>query len=47
MAMLIVAMLYNLAILAGCTYLVFWKDASPWWFLLAILCMANIKGSTA
>lgn len=22
--------------LGGCAYCVFWKEASPWWFLLAV-----------
>lgn len=33
------AMIYVLVILAGCTYLVFWKDQSGWLYLLAILLM--------
>ncbi len=24
-------------ILGGCAYLVFWKGASAWWFVLAVL----------
>ena len=32
---------YNITLLAGCSYLVFWKDASGWWFLLATILMAT------
>jgi hypothetical protein len=28
---------FNVAVLATCTYVVFWRDASGWWFLLALL----------
>ena len=34
---------YNLTLLAGCSYLVFWKGASPWWFVAVVLLHENIK----
>lgn len=34
---LFLTILYNVVILAGTSYLVFWRNASGWWFLLAIL----------
>lgn len=33
--------LYSLAIISGTAYLVFWKDASGWWFVLAALLINN------
>ena len=32
---------YNLIILGGCSYIVFWKDESPLWFILALACLAT------
>jgi len=29
--------LYVIFLLVGCSYLVFWKGASGWWYLLAVL----------
>ena len=34
---------YRLLTLAGCAYLVGWKDWSPWWFLLVILTFVTFK----
>ena len=34
---LIYILVWEVLILGGCTYLVFWKGASPWWFVLAVL----------
>lgn len=28
---------FEFFVFGGIAYLVFWKDASPWWFLLAVL----------
>lgn len=36
-AMLIYALLWNVFLVCACSYLVFWRDASAWWFLLLIL----------
>lgn len=33
----ILVVFYVLFILSGTTYLVFWRDASGWWYLLALL----------
>jgi hypothetical protein len=30
-------------IIGGCTYLVFWMNASGWWYLLAILLVGSSK----
>ena len=27
----------NLTVICGCAYIVFWKDHSGWWFLMAFL----------
>ena len=35
--------LENLAIIAGTAYIVFWRDESGWWFLLAIALVSSIK----
>lgn len=33
------SLFWCLAMVAGCTYLVFWMDQSGWWYLLAmVLC---------
>jgi hypothetical protein len=34
---MIYIVLYEALILGGCSYIVFWKDQNPWWFLLAVL----------
>lgn len=34
---------YNLAVLAGCVWLVQEFGWSPWWFVLALVCMKSIK----
>jgi hypothetical protein len=36
--------IYNLGILGGTAYLVQAHDWSPWWFLLTVLLVANLKG---
>ena len=38
-----VALLYNLALVAGTAYLVFWRGESAWCFLLTLLFMANVR----
>jgi hypothetical protein len=35
----IVAAIYNGSLLGGTAYLVGWHGWSPWWFLLAVICM--------
>lgn len=35
---------YNLALLAGASYLVYYKDASAWLFVLALVFAAGWKG---
>lgn len=35
--------IYNLTILAGCSYIVFGLGHSGWWFLLALACMGTSK----
>jgi hypothetical protein len=44
---IIAVLAYNLALLAGCSYLVFWKGASPFWFIAVSLMLATIKSSDA
>ena len=34
---LLYCLLWDGGILGGCAYLVFWRGASGWWFLLAML----------
>lgn len=29
--------IWSAAMIGGCAYLVFWRDVSGWWFLLAML----------
>lgn len=41
----IAVMIYNLAVLAGCAYLVAAHGWSAWWFVLAYLCLAGVGGS--
>jgi hypothetical protein len=38
---------YNLAVLAGCAWLVQAFGWSPWWFVLALACMKSIKTGKA
>ena len=33
---LLYCIVWDVGIVAGCAYLVFWKDHSGWWFLLAM-----------
>lgn len=40
---IILIMLYNLALLAGAGYLVYYKDASAWLFVLAMVFGASWK----
>lgn len=37
----IAVLLYNLAVMAGCAYLVAAHGWSAWWFVLAYLCLAG------
>ena len=39
----LVCVIYNLSILAGTAYLVAERGWSGWWFLLAVLILANAK----
>ena len=39
-----VVALYNLALLAGASYLVYYKDGSAWLFILALVFAAGWKG---
>lgn len=39
--MIVLAMIYNLIILAGTAYLVGWQGWSPWWFLLSVSILAG------
>lgn len=34
---LIYILVWESVVIGGCAYLVFWRDASAWWFLLAVL----------
>jgi hypothetical protein len=34
---LIYIVVYETLVLGGCAYVVFWKGASPWWFVLAVM----------
>lgn len=36
---------YNLALLAGASYLVYYRDASAWLYLLALMFAASWKGN--
>ncbi len=39
----IMSFIWAIGIIGGCTYLVFWKEASGWWYLLALLlCSADV-----
>lgn len=38
-----VVVLYNLVILAGTAYLVSERNWNPWWFLFALIILANAK----
>lgn len=38
---LLIVAVYDLALLAGCSYLVFWRGESAWWFLLVVLLFAT------
>ena len=40
---ILVAVLYNLSILAGTAYLVAERGWSGWWFLFALIILANAK----
>ena len=37
LAYVILKFVWASVVLGTCTYLVFWKEASGWWYLLAIL----------
>lgn len=41
--LLILAIIWNIFIIAGTSYIVFWKGESGWWFLLAILLMVAVS----
>ena len=41
---LIYILVWEVLILGGCAYLVFWKGASPWWFVLAVLLSSAAYG---
>lgn len=38
---LIYIIVYEFLCLGGCAYLVFWKNANPWWFVLACMLSAG------
>lgn len=40
---ILIVVCYNLALLAGASYLVYYKDASAWLFALALLFAASWK----
>lgn len=37
----IVVLIWNMFVVSGCSYIVFWKGNSGAWFLLAILLLAH------
>jgi hypothetical protein len=37
LAYVILKFVWAAAVLGTCTYLVFWKEASGWWYLLALM----------
>lgn len=39
----LILVLYNVAILGFCSYIVFWRGHSGWWFLLAIILLGQFK----
>jgi hypothetical protein len=39
----ILAMIWNAFVLAGTTYVVFWKNQSGWWFLLAVILIVSVN----
>ena len=41
----LIVVVYNLALLAGASYLVYYKDASAWLYLLALLFAASWKNN--
>lgn len=36
----IIVLLWAVFIISGCSYLVFWRNESGWWFILAILLLS-------
>lgn len=34
---------WMLLMICGCTYVVFWRDASGWWYVLAILLAVSFR----
>lgn len=36
---------FNILLLGGTAFLVGWRGWSPWWFLLAILCLSSVKAA--
>lgn len=40
-AVLLLIIIWNIFILAGTTYLVFWKGISPLWFILSVLLLQH------
>jgi hypothetical protein len=43
----LIVFLWVMFLIGGCTYLVFWKDASGWWYVLAILLASTAQTSYA
>lgn len=39
----ILRFIWFIVVYGTCTYLVFWKDASGWWYLLAIVIASGIS----
>jgi hypothetical protein len=46
-AYVVCSYLWATLVLGICTYLVFWKDHSGWWYVLAIFLCANSTASNA
>jgi hypothetical protein len=38
-----VRLLYGVAVIFGCAYVVFWRGFSGWWFVLAILLAGSFR----
>lgn len=36
-------LVWNLVLICGTSYLVFWKGISGWWFVLAMLLIAGVN----
>jgi len=36
-------LIWNMFLVGGCTYLVFFRGASPWWFVLVMIFSASVE----